>query len=38
LKGVHTHGATRAEAVAYLKEAVALYLEDCADDAANTLT
>jgi predicted RNase H-like HicB family nuclease len=27
-KGVHTHGATRAEALSNLKEAVRLYLDD----------
>jgi predicted RNase H-like HicB family nuclease len=32
LKGVHTHGATRDEALANLKEAVQLYLEDCASE------
>jgi predicted RNase H-like HicB family nuclease len=32
LKGVHTHGATHAEAFANLKEAVQLYLEDCASE------
>ena len=33
LKGVHTHGATRAEALANLKEAVQLYLEDVMEEA-----
>jgi predicted RNase H-like HicB family nuclease len=34
LKGVHTHGATRAGALANLKEAVQLYLEDVADESS----
>jgi predicted RNase H-like HicB family nuclease len=33
LKGVHTHGTTRAEALANLKEAVQLYLEDVMEEA-----
>jgi predicted RNase H-like HicB family nuclease len=33
LKGVHTHGSTRAEALANLKEAVQLYLEDVMEEA-----
>jgi predicted RNase H-like HicB family nuclease len=33
LKGVHTHGATRAEALSNLKEAVQLYLEDVMEEA-----
>jgi len=32
LKGVHTHGATREEALANLREAIQLYLEDCAGE------
>jgi len=35
LKGVHTHGTTRAEALANLEEAVRLYLEDCLDEAVD---
>jgi predicted RNase H-like HicB family nuclease len=37
LKGVHTHGATRAEALSNLKEAVQLYLEDVLEEALITI-
>lgn len=32
LPGVHTHGATRAEALANLKDAVRLYLDDVMEE------
>ena len=37
LKGVHTHGASLEKALANLREAIALYLKDCADSGENPL-